>query len=246
MKPDVTVITPVYRNRDTLPLLHRRLIRVLEAHGRPFEIMYVNDAGPDDALGLLNEWASRDGRVHVLALPNNVGQNAALLAGLAHGRGEHFVTLDADLQDEPEWIPALLAKLCEGYQAVFAGKYGSYEPIGRRVSSLVFKVVLSLLTSGRLPVRSGLFMALDRGMVERLLEYAIPNPHLLTLIGLSGLRLTWIPIRRPARSGSGSSYSTSMRFKVAWLAWKTFLHVRRYHRRFRAAMKQPKGEVQRT
>lgn len=245
MNPYVSAILPVYRNRDTLPELHSRLIHVLEAYGRPFEIIYVNDAGPDNSLQLMNEWASGDERIKVIALRDNVGQNAALLAGLAQGRGERFVTLDADLQDEPECIPAMLARLCEGYHAVFAGKYGSYESIGRRVTSLLFKMVLSLLTSGRLPVRSGLFMVLDRGLVERLLEYAIPSPHLLTLIGLSGLRLTSIPFRRPVRSGSASSYSTSMRFKVALSAWKTFMHVRRYHRPLRAAMKQSKGEIQR-
>ncbi|MBX7150012.1 glycosyltransferase family 2 protein [bacterium] len=226
MTPLLTILIPVYRNRATLQELYKRLIAVLEKRQEPFEILFIDDACPEDSFSILTELASADRRIVVVALKENAGQNIALMTGLAYAAGETIVTMDADLQDEPEFIPAILEELKSGYHVVFAGKHGAYESLGRRISARLFKTMLYFLTMGRLPLHSGLFMAMDRMMATRLLENPIRQPHILTLMGLTGLTMTSIPYRRHPRSNGGSSYTTALRMKTAISAWNNFLTAR--------------------
>src|SRR5205814_226394 len=96
--------------------LHERLTVALA--GIDFELVVVDDGSADDSFCLLDELADRDPRVKVVSLRRNYGQTAALLAGIDHSRGDVIVTMDGDLQNDPEDIPALLAKLQEGYDVV--------------------------------------------------------------------------------------------------------------------------------
>src|SRR5205814_350062 len=122
--PSVSVVVPVYRNTETLEELHRRLDAALGAAGVDFELVFVEDACPAGSLAVLRRLEAADPRVGVLALPRNVGQHAAVLRGLARARGRAVVVMDADLQDPPDAVPALLARRAQGPAAVFAGRRG--------------------------------------------------------------------------------------------------------------------------
>ena len=218
MRPDpedglVSVIAPVYRNADSLDELHRRLVAVLEGLGRPFELVFVDDASPDDSGRVLRRLADADARVRVLTLVRNEGQHCAVLRGLAAARGDDLIVLDSDLQDPPEAIPSLLAAADSGVAAVFAGRRGSYESAGRLRTSHLFKRVNRLLCG--VPVDAGLFVLLRRPLVERLLELSGPPPHVVSMIGLSGLRMHSIPVERAKRPLGSSAYSARRRFAAA-------------------------------
>jgi glycosyltransferase involved in cell wall biosynthesis len=215
---------PVYRNAEMLHELYRRLLRVLEAWQLSFEVLFVDDACPAGSLTVLKGLAQRDPRVAVLALKRNVGQHRAVLAGLAHVRGEWTVVMDADLQDPPEAIPYLLAKGQEGFAAVFAGRRGRYESAFRLFTSRLFKRLLHLLCG--VPADACLFVALNRPMVERLLTLGGPHPFIVAMIGCTRLPLTSIPVVRARRPSGSSAYSFWGRLRNSWravawvLAWK--------------------------
>src|SRR5438067_1542306 len=156
----LTVVLPVYRNADTLPALHAALHRVLDAQPLDYELLFVDDACPAGSLRVLESLAARDPRVAVLALDRNVGQHRAILAGVELARGARIVVMDADLQDPPEAIPALLARLAQGPDAVFAGRRGRYESPPRLLSSWLLKRLLWLLCG--LPPDAGAFLAIHR------------------------------------------------------------------------------------
>jgi glycosyltransferase involved in cell wall biosynthesis len=233
--PDVSVVVPVYRNAETLPELHQRLCRVLEAHAVSFELLFVDDACPADSLRVIDALARDDSRVAGVALARNVGQHRAVLAGLAHTRGVWTVVMDADLQDPPEAIPELLARGRLGYAAVFAGRRGQYESRGRLLTSRLFKRLLALLCG--VPADAGIYVALHRSLVERLLQMDDAKPFVVAMIGCAGLPMASLPVTRAARGNGVSAYTAWNRLRSGWrgvtyvLAWRWRVALRRPARR---------------
>ncbi len=214
--PEISIVVPVFRNKESLDELHRRLRRVLETERLPYEMIFVDDACPEGSLTVLKELAQADPQVALLALERNLGQQQAVLVGLSHARGKCVVVLDADLQDPPEAIPDLLAKLQEGPAAVFAGRRGRYESTFRLLASRLFKGLLHLLCG--VPMDAGLFVAMNRQMVECLLTFHGLPPSVVAMIGCTGLPLTSIPVLRAHRPSGRSSYSFLTRLKVGCFA----------------------------
>jgi len=218
----VSVVVPVYRNAQTLEELHSRLASILEGCGLEFEVLYVNDACPLGSLDVLRTLALSDARVAVLSLARNAGQHRAVLAGLSLARGRRAVVLDADLQDPPEAIPQLLAKLEEGYGAVFAGRRGRYESAGRLLTSRLFKQVLSRVCgAGDRMADAGLYVVLDRLAVLRLVSMENGAPFVVAMIGCAGLPLASVPVVRSPRPSGDSAYSSwgRLRSGLRALAW---------------------------
>ncbi len=116
----LSVVTPVYGCTTLLPELFLRLKEVINPLSEDFELILVEDGGPDDAWAQIVELAQKDSRVKGLRLSRNFGQHYAITAGLEESKGKWIVVMDCDLQDRPEEIPALLAKAQEGYQVVQA------------------------------------------------------------------------------------------------------------------------------
>lgn len=205
----ISVVVPVYRNAATL----RELTARLRAALGDAELVFVNDASPDDSAAVL---ASLEG-VRVIAHETNRGQNAAVVTGFAHTGGDTIVVLDADLQDPPEAIGELLrAKRESGAAVAFATREGRYANRGRMWTSRIYKRLLSMLTP--LPHGAGLFVALDRSVARRVQSMA-PVPSVVAAIGLLRVPMIGVPVAR-AMSES-SAYRGGDRLRLAWrtLAW---------------------------
>jgi glycosyltransferase involved in cell wall biosynthesis len=215
MLENITMVIPVYRNAATLRELHERVAGSVETVTNNYEILFVNDSCPAGSLPVLRDLAGRDDHVAVLALEENVGQNRAVMAGLAHARGQVVVVMDADLQDAPEAIPRLLAALQGEVGAVFAGRRGRYESGVRLATSHLLKWLLHVLSGRRIPPDAGLFVALRREVVERLLEFRDPNPYVVGLIGRTGSPLVSIPVERLPSPDSATNYTGWMRLRLA-------------------------------
>jgi glycosyltransferase involved in cell wall biosynthesis len=222
--PEVSVVSPVYRNADTLEGLHARIAECLEGARVPFELIFVEDACPEGSLAVLERLALHDSRVAIISLAQNVGQHRAVLIGLPYARGKSIVLLDADLQDPPEVIPLLLRGLKGTSAAVFAGRRGAYESLPRLATSFVFKSLLHLVAG--VPTDAGMFVAFDRRVADRLLTFRPRWPFVVAMIGSTGLPMTSIPIRRDRRSSGRSAYTAWGRLRVgiqtlAWaVAWR--------------------------
>jgi len=211
MTPSVSVVIPVFRNEDTLLELHRRLSTALDP--LPFEILFVDDASPDGSVAVLERIAQKDSRVGVIVLEQNAGQQRAVLVGLGHAQGERVVMMDADLQDPPEAVPGLLARLdVDRVAAVFAGRRGRYESPLRLLTSRVFKRLLHLLA--RVPPDAGLFLAMDRRMAQAILALRMEPPFVVAMVGATGLPALSIPVRRALRPSGRSAYRFGDRMAV--------------------------------
>jgi len=115
---DLSVVVPVFNEKDNLALLYEELLPTLEGMGRAWEVLFIDDGSGDGSREVMDELARRDTRVRVIRFRRNFGQTAALMAGFRAARGKVIVAMDADLQNEPADIPLLLAKMDEGYDLV--------------------------------------------------------------------------------------------------------------------------------
>lgn len=212
----VTVVIPVYKNSSTLHELHQRLKHIFEKQFLSYKVLFINDACPLGSQIILKEITQSDPNVAVLSLDQNIGQHRAVLIGLQYVQSQWVVVMDADLQDPPEAITNLLNKIQEGYTVVFAGRRGRYESRFRHFTSRLFKKLLHLLCG--LPSDAGMFLIMNRQMLEYLKVCNYPNPYLVGIIGCANLPLTSIPVKRNMRPFGASAYSTWKRFKVAFLA----------------------------
>ena len=113
---DLSVLIPVYDEQDVLNILFERLYPVMDALGRSYEILFVNDGSGDNSADILaQQFERRPDVTRVVSLSSNAGQHAALIAGFERIRGEFIITLDADLQNPPEEIPAIVAEMDKGF-----------------------------------------------------------------------------------------------------------------------------------
>lgn len=224
MNGSVSIVIAVYRTSGTLRELYLRLRQTLEACDVPFEIIFVDDASPDDSSEVIQSISREDKRVTLLPLKENAGQHKAILAGISSCRGDWALIMDADLQDAPEDFPALLSKVREGFDAVFAARQGKHEPFFRLLTSRLFKWMLRLLC-GMNP-DTGTFVLITRPMIDRLVSMRGPYPYIPGMIHCAGLPVASVPVTRARRPTGGSSYNTWRRIRLAWrgfswvLAWK--------------------------
>ncbi len=211
------VVVPVHRNAGTLAELVARLSAALD--GREWQVRLVVDASPDDSAEVAAGLAAADGRVQVEVLERNVGQHRALALGLAAcADATAWVCLDADLQDPPEAVPALLDRLAAGdVAAVFAGRRGTYEGPLRLLTGRAHRALLARLTG--LPPDAGAFLALDARARQAVLDAQAPS--LVAAIGAARLPVTSVPVRRDAREQGTSSWTARARLRqsVRTLAW---------------------------
>src|SRR5687768_2863638 len=111
MAPDLSVVIPIHNESPNIRQLHAELAATLDAWGRPFEIVAVDDGSTDDSFQILAELHANDPRLKVVRFRRNFGQTAAFAAGFAQASGAIIVTSDGDLQNDPRDIPALVADL---------------------------------------------------------------------------------------------------------------------------------------
>ena len=216
----VAVVVPVYRNAATLRPLAGRLADALD--GRDWRLRFVVDASPDDSARVGQELAAGDPRIAVTVLAENVGQHAALAAGLAaEADADAWVCLDADLQDPPEAVPLLLDRLARGdVEAVFAGRRGAYESRGRRFTGGLHRRVAAALTG--LPADAGAFLALGPAVRSAVLPaMAAGAPSVVLAVGRSGRPAVSVPVARDRRTEGTSAWTWRARLSqsVRSLRW---------------------------
>jgi len=220
----VAVVTPVYGNASTIDELTRRVATSLDSVPVRWSLRFVVDASPDDSLAVAHGLAATDPRLSVTSLTANVGQNRAMLAGLAaeeDGGADAWVCLDADLQDPPEAVPTLLTRLAQGeVGAVFAGRRGAYEGRIRLFSGMVHRAAMARLTG--LPADAGAFLAMDRASRDTLLR--LSPPGVVAGIGAARIPATSVPVVRAPRPSGRSGWTAAARLRqsgrtLAW-AWR--------------------------
>lgn len=205
--PEVSLVIPVYRSRQTLEPLTERIRATMTAAGRAYEIVFVDDASPDDAWSVLQRLqAGNPQRITAVRLMRNFGQHNAIMCGLRHVRGRYVVTLDDDLQNPPEEIPRLLAALIErGDDLVYGVPRRKQHAAGRRLGSWVVNVFFRLVF--RTAVTVSAFRAMRRELTEAVQSYDLNFTYLDGLLSWNTQRLSQLEVEHQPRAEGRSGYS---------------------------------------
>lgn len=210
----LSIVIPVFKSASTLVVLHERISRVAAGFHDSCEIIYVNDASPDDSLAIL-QGLPPTVSFHIVNLKRNTGQSNALIAGMTFARGELIATMDADLQDEPENLPVIVEAMKPGLDVVFAKRQGRYESAGRLLTSYLFKGMVHWLSARKIPMNAGLFMMLRRDAATRFGPYLPYSPYLIGLIARLGLTCATVTVERRGNAFGETSYTFRKRLRVA-------------------------------
>jgi glycosyltransferase involved in cell wall biosynthesis len=199
---DVTVVIPAYNEAESLPELVRRLREVLLALGRRFEIVVIDDGSTDATREVLRSLAPQAPELRWRSFLRNYGKSPALDVAFREARGACIVTLDADLQDDPAEIPALLAKLEEGWDLVSGWKRVRHDPASKRLPSKLFNAVTSRVSGVRLHDFNCGLKVYRREAAAALPLYGELHRFLPAIAHWQGFRVTEIPVQHhPRRYG---------------------------------------------
>jgi glycosyltransferase involved in cell wall biosynthesis len=212
---DLTVVIPLYNEEGNILALHQQLSQALEALGRPYEVIVVDDGSTDASFARLQEVHAQDSRWRVIQFRRNFGQTAGVAAGFAAARGAVVVTIDADLQNDPQDIGRVLAKLEEGYDIVSGWRVDRKEPfLTRRLPSQIANWLISRTTGISLHDYGCSLKAYRLEVAKNVRLYGDLHRFIPALASQMGVRVAEIPVNdRPRHSGK-SKYGLSRTFRV--------------------------------
>jgi undecaprenyl-phosphate 4-deoxy-4-formamido-L-arabinose transferase len=213
--PEISVVIPLYNEQAGLPALFSRLYPALDALGRSYELILVDDGSRDRSMQLLREQFERRPDVtRVVLLATNFGQHMAILAGFEHARGAVMVTLDADLQNPPEEIGKLLAKMDEGCDYVGSYRSNRRDSLFRRAASRAMNRLRENLTRIRMTDQGCMLRAYGRSVVDAINQSPEANTFVPALAYIYARNPTEIEVLHDERAAGGSKYSLSRLIKL--------------------------------
>jgi glycosyltransferase involved in cell wall biosynthesis len=212
---DLSVVAPLYNESQNVEPLVQWILEALSGYTGSFEVILVDDGSRDDTWARVAASSAAEPRVRGLALGRNVGQTAAMMAGFDHARGRVVVSLDGDLQNDPRDIPALLAKLEEGYDLVCGWRQQRQDKfLLRKVPSWVANRIIRRLTGVQITDNGCSLKAYRRELLDRISLYAEQHRFIPALSASVGARITEMPVRHHARRFGESKYGISRTVKV--------------------------------
>ena len=224
---DLSLVIPIYNEVESIPKLYQKLSTVLEEQRCIYEIVFVDDGSTDGTFAALRELNGRDPHIRVIQFRRNFGKTAALVAGFDHCRGEVIITMDADLQDDPEEIPHFLEKLADGYDLVSGWKKDRQDPLSKTLPSKVFNKVVSSSTGIHIHDFNNGFKAYRREVTEELKLYADLHRFIPVMATWRGFRVAEIPVKHHPREYGKSKFGAG-RFAKGMLDFFKVLFLTRY------------------
>jgi dolichol-phosphate mannosyltransferase len=213
---ELSIVVAVYNEQEVLAELYRRLTAAMAALGRSYEIILVDDGSRDDSLDILLQLQKRDPEhIRVFSFTRNFGHHIALTAGLDHAEGDVIVMMDADLQDQPEEIPKLLAKLDEGYDVVWGEREIRQFKWYKNLSSHLFLWLMNSVARSEVRLDSSIFRAMRKSVADDLRQMREKARYLPGLVRWIGYKQTSVPVVHGARFAGQTKYSFWRLIKLA-------------------------------
>jgi glycosyltransferase involved in cell wall biosynthesis len=229
-KADLSIVIPLFNEAESLRILYDEIRQICESRDLSFEILFVDDGSTDNSYEVLEKCHREDSRVRVIQFRRNFGKAEALSAGFSVARGERIITMDADLQDDPSEIPALMAKLDEGYDLISGWKKSRKDPFSKRIPSFFWNGMTSWITGVRLHDFNCGLKIYRREVIESVDVYGELHRYIPALADWEGFRIGEMPVNHRARRFGKSKYGVSRFFKGI-LDLMTVMFLSRYTRR---------------
>jgi len=219
---NVSIVIPVYRSEKTLDALIERLGQVLPTFADSYEVLLVNDGSPDNTWGTIEKLARMHPWVHGIDLMRNYGQHNATLCGIRAARYETIFTMDDDLQNPPEEMPKLLAKLNEGYDVVYGVARKRQQVWWKNLFSVVVKRAIGHVMGVRTVRDIGAFKVFRSDLLKAFEEFNGPDVLVDVLLSWGTTRFTSVPVEESPRAAGRSNYNFIKLVKVSLLVLTSY------------------------
>ncbi len=212
---ELSLVIPVYNEAASLDAMYRECTATLEQWGRPYELIFVDDGSKDQSFAMLEALHARDPRVRVIQFRRNFGQTAAFAAGFAAASGRLIATSDADLQNDPRDLPAMIARIDAGADIVCGWRKARKDPfISRRLPSILANRLISWATGVRLNDYGCSLKVFRAEVVKPLRLYGELHRFLPALASEMGVTIAEMPVNHRPRQHGTSKYGISRTFRV--------------------------------
>ncbi|MGH8285164.1 MAG: glycosyltransferase family 2 protein [Steroidobacteraceae bacterium] len=215
MHPELSIVVPLYNEQESLPPLHEAITRAVEPLGIAYEIVFVDDGSRDATAAIAVEIAKRDPHVCLVRFRRNYGQTPAMAAGIEQARGEVIVTMDGDLQNDPDDIAELLAKIDEGYDIAVGWRHDRQDKlISRRIPSRIANRLIARATGVPIKDNGCSLKAYRASLIKKIPLYSEMHRFIPAMASIAGPKIAEIKVRHHARQFGESKYGLSRIYKV--------------------------------
>jgi glycosyltransferase involved in cell wall biosynthesis len=227
MQPDLSVVFPVYNEEENVPILLAEIAKALDDKPWTYELVAADDGSSDGSLAALRGARARYPNLRIVTLEKNSGQTAALDAAWRAARGKYVVSLDADLQNDPADIPAMMKKLEElGVDMVIGVRVNRHDTFSRKLQSKVGNGVRNWITRDQITDTGCSLKLVRREAIDRVKLYTGMHRFLPTLVRMQGYKVAEMPVNHRARQFGVSKYGAMNRafrgladcFAVRWMS----------------------------
>jgi glycosyltransferase involved in cell wall biosynthesis len=213
--PAVSLVIPCYNEEESVDELLSEVFQVVERHGLDAEVVIVDDGSRDGTWAKLSAWAEREPRLKLIRFRRNYGQTAAMVAGMDHARGAVIIPLDADLQNDPNSVPALLAKIDEGYDVVSGWRKDRQDAaLSRKLPSRIANAIISWVSGVKLHDYGCTLKAYRREVLDPVQLYGEMHRFIPIYATWTGAKVTEVVVGHRARKYGSSKYGIMRTFKV--------------------------------
>jgi glycosyltransferase involved in cell wall biosynthesis len=210
-----SIVVPFYNEQENIPTLYMKITEVMDSIGEPYEMVFVDDGSKDNTYKVLSEIYEHDRRVNVVRLRRNFGQTPALKAAFDFARGEIVISMDGDLQHDPEEIPLFIEKIEEGYDLVSGWRYQRKDHwLMRQVPSRIANWMMAKLSGIDLHDFGTTFKAYRREILQEIQLYGELHRFIPALASSTGARIAEVPISNPERKSGQSNYGIGRSVRV--------------------------------
>ena len=227
---EISVIVPLFEEQANVRPLYEALTRVLDGMNEPYEILFVDDGSRDGTFAEARRIAQQDPCLRVIRFRANYGQTPAMAAGIDHAAGTILLTMDGDLQNDPDDIPMLVAKLREGYDIVAGWRVARKDKfLTRRLPSVIANRLISVVTGVPIKDNGCSLKAYRAPIIKNAPLYSEMHRFIPAVTSMAGIRIAQVPVRHHARRFGQSKYGLSRIYKVLvdLIAIKTILSFMR-------------------
>jgi dolichol-phosphate mannosyltransferase len=212
----ISIITPVFRTADFFDELVSELCKLSEQKNEyDFEFIFVNDGSPDNSSKQLADFAAKEKRARVIEFSRNFGHQIALTAGYDVAKGDAIITMDADLQDPPSLVPALLEKWEAGYNIVYARRKKRHESFFKKGTAYLYYKILDRVAESKMPRNVGDFRLIDKKVLRELNKCREKYRYLRGVVAWLGFKSTFVDFDRPNRKSGESGYTWKKLMQLA-------------------------------
>jgi glycosyltransferase involved in cell wall biosynthesis len=210
-----SIVVPFFNEQENIPPLYMKLTEVMDAIGEPFELVFVDDGSKDNTFKVLSDIYEHDGRVNLVRLRRNFGQTAALKAGFDFARGEVIISMDGDLQHDPDEIPRFLEKIEEGYDLVSGWRHQRKDHwLMRQIPSRIANWMMAKLSGIELHDFWTTFKAYRREIIQEIQLYGELHRFIPALASSTGAKIAEVPIENRERKSGKSNYGIGRTIRV--------------------------------